>query len=161
MKELLKSSRAGSTSRLTGPLIRCSTHAYAPMYRRLTPVESSEMQALIFAADKLCSSTLMRCHDDGMTPTLFLGLIDEASQAGAAEGTISLEWGRQLYPATNPPFAAAFQTASELIKASIRYRVPSFLLLATYVARRGGLGLCAESQGGQTFTKTNATMAAD
>lgn len=99
------------------------------------------MHALIFAADGLGSSTLLRCHDDSMTPTLFLGLVNEAGQrAGAveAEGAIFMGWGHQPYPATNPSFAVEFQTAPELIEASIRYRIPPFLLLATYVMGRRG-----------------------
>ncbi len=94
------------------------------------------------ASDALQSSTLFCCHDDRQTPTLFLGAASEEERGQGEAGMELFGRSQLLQAAVNGPFGAAFQTAFELIEASLRYRPPPFLLLAAYVPYVGYWGVC-------------------
>lgn len=104
---------------------------HSSINRRLNATESAEKSALLSESEVLLSSTLVRRHNDCLTPTLFLGLPPEEGRA--APGAEISGWGHLMHPATNDSFGAAFQTDAELIEASIRYHTPPFLLLGMYV----------------------------
>lgn len=115
-------------------------HTYSPS-RPLIPAELSENRALTGASEALRSSILVRCHDDGVTPTLFLA---GGPEGGQPAGMDPHGWGRVLYPAANHAFAAAFQSAPDIIDASIRYRTPAFILLALCVCGMMCVYMCEE-----------------